>query len=76
MGNIRLGVPVRVIRKHPDESVYKAVYTYDGLYDVVGRSNGILRGNIAITTPMTQGFLYRECVQMRYCVVTAIAAIP
>ena len=44
MGNIRLGVPVRVIRKNPDESVYKAVYTYDGLYDVVGRYNGLLRG--------------------------------
>lgn len=47
IGNIRLGVPVRVTRKQPDpSSIYGGVFVYDGLYDVVslGAFSGAFKG--------------------------------
>lgn len=36
IGNIGLGIPVRVVKKMPDSgSICGAVFVYDGLYDVV-----------------------------------------
>lgn len=36
VGNIELGVPIRVIRKNKDaSSEYSNIFIYDGLYDVV-----------------------------------------
>ena len=43
VNNTRLGIPVRVIRKNKDKgSEFGSVYIYDGLYDVVRLSAGIL----------------------------------
>ena len=36
VNNIRLGIPVRLIRKNKDQgSEFGCIYVYDGLYDVV-----------------------------------------
>ncbi len=36
VGNIELGIPIRVIRKNKDNaSEYGNIFIYDGLYDVV-----------------------------------------
>ena len=43
VNNIRLGIPVRLIRKNRDKgSEFGCVYIYDGLYNVVRASAGIL----------------------------------
>lgn len=42
VNTIKLGVPVRLIRKNKDKgSEFGSVYIYDGLYDVVRLSAGI-----------------------------------
>ena len=43
VNNIRLGIPVRLIRKNKDKgSEFGSVYIYDGLYNVVRPSAEIL----------------------------------
>lgn len=61
IGNIRLGVPVRVTRKQPDPStIYGSVFVYDGLYDVV-RSPTSLRLCLLAVEPRLSASFSQRC---------------
>ena len=62
VNNIRLGIPVRLIRKNKDKgSEFGSVYIYDGLYDVVRPSVGIY--------PIKETFLptTQPCLRLNTC---------